>query len=98
MWSLGDGSLQRLGQPWGTRVSRDALFYIGMEQSCGWVTHPLRQAYQCIPVLTSKEQQKGGCVEDLPGGGLIHSRQVVRQWVNGRGLGCLFCCVVRQIL
>ena len=47
--------------------------------------HPLGQASQFIMLLTSEEQQKGGCVEDFPGGGLSHSRQVIRQWVGGRG-------------
>ena len=89
MWTLGDGGLQSLGRPRGPHVSRDALLYIGLEQSRGWVLHPLGQGSQCIPLLTSEERQKGGCGENLLVGGLSCSRQVVRQWVDRRGVGCL---------
>ena len=85
VWPLEDVSIQIPGRPRGPRVSRDALLYIGLEQIRGWVLHPLGQASQCIPLRTSKEQQKGGCVEDLPGDDLIYSCQVVRKWVNRRG-------------
>ena len=43
---------------------RYALLYIGLEQSHGWVLHPLGQASQCISMLTSEERKKGGYVED----------------------------------
>ena len=55
VWPLGDGGLQRLGRPQGTRVIRDALLHIGPEQTHRWVPQPLGQASQCLLLLTSKE-------------------------------------------
>ena len=83
---LGDGGLQRLGQPHGSRVSWDTLLHMGPEKSRGWGPHPLGQAFQCLSLLTSQERQKGGCVEDLPDGGIRCSLQVIYQWVDGRGV------------
>ena len=60
--------------------------------------HPLGKAYQCLQLLASQEQQKGGRDEDLPGGYLGRSRQVVPQWGYGRGVGCLYRRGVRQSL
>ena len=79
MWPLGDGGLQRLGQPRWCHARRYALLYIVPEQIRIWMPHPLEQAYQCLPLLTSQERQKGGRAEDLPDNGLSRSRQVVRQ-------------------
>ena len=57
----------------------DALLYITLKVNHGCMLHPLGQDFHCIPLINSEELQKEGCVEDLPGSGLSHSRQVVRQ-------------------
>ena len=91
-WSLAPGATT-----W-SNVGRDALLHIGLEQVHGWMPHPLGQASQCLPLLASQEQQKGGRAEDFSDGGLSRSRQVVRQWGYGRGVGCLCCRGVKKSL
>ena len=89
LFCIGDGGLQRLGQPRTPHVIRYALLHIDQDQSCVWVLHPLGQDSQCIPFITSKERQKGGCGKDFPSSGLSHNRQVLHKWVYGREVGCL---------
>ena len=79
VWPLGDGGLQRLERPRGPVVSGDALLYIGQEQVHRWVCPPLRQTYQYLLLLNSKEQHKGRRAKDLPGSCLSRSCQVIRQ-------------------
>ena len=62
----------------GAHVGWDSLLYIPMNQIRGRVLHPHGQASQCIPLLSSEEQQNRGYVNDFPGGCLSRGRQVVR--------------------
>ena len=87
----------------GGRVSRDALLHILPDKSCSGMLHPLMQASQCLSLLASEEQQKGGCVKYFPDGGLSpwSLRPKIRQgfppWGQNLRTLVLVCCMNHHV-